>query len=84
MVTISRWKLVREHVNVEVPEGCIVCPTCKGSGEIRVRWGEPSMFTNEYRVCASCFGEGYVNEAVWKRWVEMKRDILQGKKEVKE
>jgi len=76
MVTISRWKQIREHENVEVPEGCIVCPICKGSGEMRVKWGEPSRFTNEYRACASCFGEGYVNEAEWKRWVETKRGIL--------
>lgn len=75
MVTISRWHLERVVENVEVPEGCIVCPTCKGSAEIRVRWSGVGHTENDWQRCSSCFGNGYVNEADWKRWLEVMRGI---------
>ena len=73
MVTISRWRVRRETENVEVPEGCIVCPICKGSAEIRVRWSGVGHTDHDWKPCPNCSGEGYVNEAEWKRWTEAKK-----------
>ena len=75
MVTISRWHLERVVENVEVPEGCIVCPTCKGSGEQRVRWSGVGHTEHDWQKCSICFGEGYVDEEKLKRWQELTKKI---------
>ena len=61
MVTISRWRVRREYENVEVPEGHVVCPTCKGSAEIRVRWSGSGHTDHDWQRCLNCSGEGYVS-----------------------
>ena len=75
MVTISRWHLERVVENVEVPEGHIICPICKGSGEKRVRWSGVGHTEHDWQTCPNCSGEGYLDEESWKRWLEMKEKI---------
>lgn len=80
MVTISRWHLERVVENVEVPEGHIVCPKCKGTAEIRVRWSGVGHTENDWQRCSTCLGEGYVDEEHWKRWLEVTKKIKENSK----
>ena len=75
MVTISRWHLERVFENVEVPEGHIICPTCKGSGEKRVRWSGVGHTENDFQTCPDCLGEGYIDEERWKHKLEMMKEV---------
>ena len=60
---------MREKVKVMferemIPDGCVRCPTCKGTGRYRFKWSEPSFHNvpavNDYRMCFRCMGNGYI------------------------
>lgn len=52
----------------EIPEGAVICPDCKGTGEVRYRWGGPG--SKDYINCFTCSGEAYLDKehiAMYKR-----------------
>lgn len=55
---ISRRTTVYQQV--EIPEGHVRCPSCKGSGVWRWRWGGPG--SNDYKKCIDCQGIGYISD----------------------
>lgn len=48
---------------VKIPEGCVKCPQCKGSGEVRIYYGQP-WDRGQFASCVTCAGRGYVEKEV--------------------
>lgn len=43
---------------IKIPDGCIRCPECQGSGQVVRIYKDPGP--NEYMTCLTCCGNGYV------------------------
>jgi hypothetical protein len=71
MVFISRRRVFVENETVKVPEGCMVCPDCKGNGSFRWKWSGQGHTQNDWTDCFVCRGDGYVNIEDWKRWTKI-------------
>jgi len=55
------WRKKSTLEKVKVPDGNVKCPTCKGSGEIRVRWGQP-WDRGQFMDCLTCEGKGFLEK----------------------
>jgi hypothetical protein len=61
---VFRKKVVFEEV--KIPEGCVKCKACDGSGEIRLYYSENPYDRGQFTTCWYCHGQGYVE----KEWAE--------------
>lgn len=61
------YRRVQTLERVEVPEGSVKCPRCKGRGEIRRIWGGPNM-PGQYTTCPLCMGLGYLSKKQYYEW----------------
>ena len=61
MDKVFRKKVVYEEV--KIPEGCVRCKACGGSGEIRLYYGQP-YDGGQFMRCWYCHGDGYVKKEV--------------------
>jgi len=50
-------------VKVKIPKGNVKCPYCKGSGEIRVYYGQP-WDRGQFRSCIYCNGKGFLRKKI--------------------
>jgi DnaJ-class molecular chaperone len=50
---------------IKIPEGMVKCPTCKGSGEMRLYYGGPGD-RGQFGDCITCGGRGFAE----KEWIE--------------
>ena len=46
---------------VKIPKGHVKCPRCKGSGEVRVYYGQP-WDRGQFATCHVCGGKGYAEK----------------------
>jgi DnaJ-class molecular chaperone len=51
---------------VKIPVGSVKCPTCRGSGRMRVAYDSK----NDFWTCITCRGKGYAE----KEWIEHLRE----------
>ncbi len=69
--TITRVRGGMIYETVMVPDNCVVCLECKGRGQVRWRYSEPSFTNNpavsDYWPCIYCEGQGYVEKELHKR-----------------
>ena len=58
---IYRRKIKIEWERIKIPEGCVKCPNCDGTGEILVKHVDFAPWEhNEYWPCPVCQGKGYI------------------------
>jgi hypothetical protein len=55
---------------VKIPEGYVKCKVCKGSGEVRLYYGQPWDW-GQLTSCWHCAGRGYID----KRLIESERRL---------
>ena len=48
------------YQTVTIPDGYVKCPSCKGSGVFRFRWGGPD--SNDFKKCFECRGMGFISD----------------------
>jgi len=75
---IYRKKVVWEEI--EIPEGCVKCKACDGTGEIRLYYGQP-WDRGQFTTCWICHGKGYVTKE-WQK--SLKKLIIHIGKEMNE
>lgn len=47
---------------IRIPDDCVKCPDCKGSGEVRIIYGAPWV-KGQFDDCLLCCGKGYVEKS---------------------
>jgi len=57
----ERYVYVRTEISkkVKIPKDHVKCPHCKGSGEIRIYYGQP-WDRGQFATCFTCGGKGYI------------------------
>jgi DnaJ-class molecular chaperone len=67
--TASRRTRVDQFEDVEIPEGCVTCPSCEGKGNMTAyeRGTRSLVYCPEFDIpttCFTCFGDCYVKAEV--------------------
>jgi len=63
---------VQTTKKVKVPKDCAKCPTCEGSGEVRVYYGQP-WDRGQFSTCHMCGGRGYVEKSFLDLWSKIQK-----------
>ena len=57
------YRRIETTERVKIPEGFVKCPACRGSGELRIRYG-PAHDRGQFGICWYCGGKGFIPKEV--------------------